>query len=249
MNKLTQTQQVQEDQYVFPYHYMGLYSERYRKLLHLNYLHKLEVIKDILMPLDGKKLLDVGCGDGRFCYELNSDQIGYVGVDYSDRAITFARAFNPSATFHVVNSSTLSYREEFDVIVMIDVLEHIPPEEATQSLQNIQQALRSGGLFLISVPSTHLPLTQKHYQHFTPEILKAVVPDQLKLKEMLGYGDFKHYYKGFCRASKWADLCWPLQNKMPFVRKFVNSTEASWKKRARCRAQDGINIIGIFEKP
>ena len=57
--------------------------------------------------IDGS-LIDVGCGDGRLIYEA----IGYkkfsklVGVDYSDKAISFAKIINNNCKFYRIDLTT-----------------------------------------------------------------------------------------------------------------------------------------------
>jgi len=57
MRELTEKQQVQEDEYLFPYHYIDLFYTGPVKLYNLGYLSMLSIIKDMLQPFAGKKFL------------------------------------------------------------------------------------------------------------------------------------------------------------------------------------------------
>src|SRR5438132_3885481 len=96
----------QEAQYSFPYHYSDL-SEGAYKFANLSYLIRIATVKQMLSPYLGQLVLDAGCGDGRLCYELRNENIKVVGVDMSERAISFARAFNPEIEFFVQNLEDL----------------------------------------------------------------------------------------------------------------------------------------------
>src|SRR5690606_13435990 len=70
----------------------------------INYVSTIEYILLRLRDLKWQSVVDVGCGDGRMSRELAlhfpSRQV--TGIDYSDRAISLARAMNadlPSLTF------------------------------------------------------------------------------------------------------------------------------------------------------
>ena len=61
-------QQLQEDEYLFPYHYLDL-MKKYEHVFQINNSCRQLVCK-LLLPYNGQRVLDAGCGDGRMCYEL-----------------------------------------------------------------------------------------------------------------------------------------------------------------------------------
>ena len=106
---LSDQQSLQEDEYELPYHYLAV-SNRLLSLpekiittpIYLNYL---KAVIDELRPFQGQRILEAGCGDGRFLYELlrETDNVILHGIDYSARAISFARVFNPRVSFSVAD--------------------------------------------------------------------------------------------------------------------------------------------------
>jgi cyclopropane fatty-acyl-phospholipid synthase-like methyltransferase len=68
------------------------------------------------IDLNGKKILDFGCGLGAFCGYLESvkAQCEYVGIDLVDGYLKKARQAYPKARFE--NSSILDINEEFDYL-------------------------------------------------------------------------------------------------------------------------------------
>ena len=87
MQGFTNKQIHQEDEYIFPYHYLDLGVEQYKFLWNIEYLNYIKAIKDLLKPFSGQFVLDAGCGDGRFCYELKDENIKIVGLDFSGQSI------------------------------------------------------------------------------------------------------------------------------------------------------------------
>jgi hypothetical protein len=61
---------------------------------------------------------------------------------------------------------------------MIDFLEHITPDEAGPFLDGVREHLSDDGKLIVTVPSTNIPISPKHYRHF----------DQKSLAETLGPG-------------------------------------------------------------
>jgi 2-polyprenyl-3-methyl-5-hydroxy-6-metoxy-1,4-benzoquinol methylase len=241
MPQLTSPQQSQENSYIFPYHYLSLYFELYRRVNALHYLTLLQTIKEMLGPLEGQRLLDAGCGDGRFCYELAGEHIDLVGVDYSERAIAFAKAFNPSVEFHLRDLTNLQFEEEFDIITLIDVLEHFPMENVSTVVANLWKALRPSGRLLVSVPTTNMPLSEKHYQHFTVESLEKLLAPM--------FDPVTKTWKHCVRLQKCARLIWPLRNSVPGINRFVSYVENYYHKKVKnCEPEEANAIIEIFHK-
>lgn len=223
--KFNNKEKIQDDQYSFPYHYMDLYSEFHRRIRYLDYLSVLRIAQEMLAPLNGQRLLDAGCGDGRFCYELSQNDIEIVGVDHSERAISFAKAFNPKIEFHVSDLSKLSFEEEFDIAILMEVLEHIPPDNIPIAISELWQALKTKGRLLVSVPTTNLPPSEKHYRHFTIESLENLFTPMFQITKIVGHLRTGKTWKRFLRLQKYAELAWPMRNKVPGINKFLKYIE------------------------
>lgn len=249
MAQLTNRQQYQEEQYIFPYHYLSLHFELYRRVVHLRYLSLLRVIKEMLKPFEGQRLLDAGCGDGRFCYELRDENVDVVGWDYSQKAIAFAKVFNPSVEFHVVDLINLRHEEEFDIITLIEVLEHFPPETVSVVIANLWRALRPGGRLLVSAPTTNMSLSEKHYQHFTVETLEKLFVPMFEPVTKRGHTKGGKTWIRYNQLQKSAKLVWPLRNKVPGINKFLRYVENYYYKKVEtCEINQADGIIEIFEK-
>ena len=106
-------------------------------------------------PLAGQSVLDLGCGPGLYARRFADKGAVVHGVDFSERAIAYARAHVPAATFGVGN-----YLEEdlgvdrFDLAVLIyeDVCALSPGSRACL-FHKVNAALRPGGLFILDALS------------------------------------------------------------------------------------------------
>lgn len=172
---------LQDSQYGFPYHYIPHFqSEGYpsiqRKLSWgLEYLCYQEHLKEKVTRWAPQSVLEVGCGDGYFLGGLPETIDNKVGVDLSEKAIAFAKAFHPSCDFRVEDAANITGK--FDVVAAIEVLEHIPDELVSGFLRTCSDRVNDSGIVIISVPTTVLPLNKKHYRHYDLELLKNQVDE------------------------------------------------------------------------
>ncbi len=176
-------EELQEKEYNFPYHYLDIYSPIYR-VLGFERVLLLEFVAELCLKQKPHSLLDVGCGDGRFLYEMRKRNIKCEGVDVSKRAINFAKAFNPENTFYIENIITSRVKKKYDLITCLEVIEHLPPEELPQFILSLKKRLTKKGKIIITVPTTNIPVAKKHYQHFTDEKIRKYVNDSFEIEEI-----------------------------------------------------------------
>jgi SAM-dependent methyltransferase len=201
---LSAEQSVQEAEYEFPYHYIpqfdnGNFSQVRKLRWGYEYLSYLRFILARLESVEFDSLLDVGCGEGRFLCEAAKrfPDKRLLGVDISSRAVEYARLFNPGVRFicgDIGDGSSLT--ERFDVITLIETLEHIPPSGVPNFTQGLRRRLKTDGLLIVSVPSKNIRMSRKHYQHFDLDALAACLSPHFQITE-------QHYLN---RISKWDGL-------------------------------------------
>ena len=98
------------------------------------------------------RVLDVGCGSGNsYAGELNRRAASYVGVDVSANAVDAARANGLDART-IEDAASLPFDDEsFDLVVCIEVLEHLfAPHEAASEIRRV---LTPGGRLVCSTPN------------------------------------------------------------------------------------------------
>jgi SAM-dependent methyltransferase len=182
MNKF----ELQDKAYNFPYHYIPYlthknYPKIYRTLdWGYEYLYYMYYISKRINELNPSNMLDVGCGDGRL-YTLINNNIKYTGIDLSSSAINLANSMNPNGKFLNIDVENIS--SKYDLISLIEVLEHIPNNQISNLLNKILLRIKTGGYLVISVPSINQKLIEKHYRHYNEELLvEQIQPKQKGLK-------------------------------------------------------------------
>jgi len=82
-----------------------------------------EAFLNIMGEIEGKSLVDFGCGRGDFLGYLKSRSISvhYTGIDINENFIKEAKMAHPDATFKVLDIEEEALQEKFEIAVAIGV--------------------------------------------------------------------------------------------------------------------------------
>jgi len=99
------------------------------------------------------RVLDLGCGNGRFYNSFIEREVEYIGVDPSLNLINIAKKNYPQGNFQIASGSFLPFADNyFDKVFSIAVLHHIPSIELRlQFLKEVRKVLKSGGYLILTV--------------------------------------------------------------------------------------------------
>ncbi|MFZ6050945.1 class I SAM-dependent methyltransferase [Halocola ammonii] len=102
-------------------------------------------------------VLEIGCGPGHstlnFVNRIKEGKI--VAVDISEENIEFAKKLHSNVNnieFHVTDMSDFSHDLKFDLVLLPDVLEHIPIDQHNDLFKTIRRHLKDLGVVLIHIP-------------------------------------------------------------------------------------------------
>ncbi len=94
-------------------------------------------------------ILDLGCGPGRTMQFLKSKGFtNVVGVDISEEQTAIARNRGLNAITADVNDFLVQHSNEYDMIIMIDVVEHFTKLELLDLFKLIHYSLKRGGIVI-----------------------------------------------------------------------------------------------------
>lgn len=107
------------------------------------------------LALEGKRVIDVGCGDGHLVRHMARHGARVLGVECSPRQLAKARAAQPVADERIVEGvgQALPAGEcSADVVVFFNSLHHIPADFMAPALAEARRVLVPGGLVYVSEP-------------------------------------------------------------------------------------------------
>jgi SAM-dependent methyltransferase len=117
---------------------------------------------------EGGRLLEIGCAYGFFLHEAKP-HYDVAGIELSADATSHCRKFGLDVIHGVANEETLSKIGAVDVIVMLDVIEHLPA--AHETLRLLTQRLNPGGIIVITTGDFSSPFARllgKRWRLMTP---------------------------------------------------------------------------------
>lgn len=96
-----------------------------------------------------KDVLDVGCGEGRFCRMLKQNGVNVTGIDPTPKLISAARARDVGGAYLEAPAEKLPFRDgSFDLVISYLTLIDIPDIQA--AIHEMSRVLKPGGALLIA---------------------------------------------------------------------------------------------------
>jgi len=109
-----------------------------------------------------RRALDAGCHVGRWTDVVTKMGFEYNGVDQSAKALEEAKKNRPNANFYNCMLWDMNFKEEFDLVFFVAVLQHNKIEEQDRILPKAVAALKSGGvLFFTESTINYQTVTQR----------------------------------------------------------------------------------------
>lgn len=109
---------------------------------------------DQVVSLQGKRVLDVGCGGGILSESMSSKGAEVTGIDLSEKALKVAQLHGLESGVEVkyrrisVEALAAEMPESFDVVTCMEMLEHVPDPAAV--VQACTSLLKPGGTVFFS---------------------------------------------------------------------------------------------------
>jgi len=115
----------------------------YKPKMHWNYFMGL---------VTGKKILDIGCGTGRDAKYFTENGFNVVGIDISEKMISYAKKNAPKAKFYARDMRNMRFKSgSFDGVWCMSSLTLLDENHMIPVLKKINNVLKKGGTLFISM--------------------------------------------------------------------------------------------------
>lgn len=151
------------------------------------FVEKNKVVSRFLSGLTGN-FLNIGIGYGLLeeILLVKKTALNFYGIDISSDAVNLAKK-NLPGTFSEASILKIPFQNDFfDVVCVLDVLEHLNSNELVKSLSEIKRVIKKRGLLIVSVPLNEIKkdrFLNRHLQRFdVPSLLNLFDKHGFKIK-------------------------------------------------------------------
>ena len=155
-------------------------------------------------PMDGS-ILDAACGTGKYWPFLLASGRKFTGIDQSQKMLDYANSKFPQVTVEKLGLQELSYRGAFDLILCMDAMENVFPEEWPTVLANFHRALKPLGQLYFTVELLDREQLDHDHQAGLEQGLPVVYGESAVGTADLGYAAGYHYYPPMDQVRQWLD--------------------------------------------
>lgn len=127
-----------------------------------------------LADLQGQKVLEIGCGDGRMSRLIANKTLHYVAIDSDEQSIEKAKAEIPNVSFRVGSGEDMEFEDaSFPVIIFTLSLHH---QNSRLALKEAHRVLTANGQLIILEPVANAEVTQffNLFEDETERVLDAL---------------------------------------------------------------------------
>ena len=145
----------------------GLSETDNKKIYAIKTKRFVELLGKYKISLNGAKVLEIGCGNGSFTEVISTQGASNATcVDITDILFPDLSKKYSNYIFKKLDISREALNDKYDVIIMIDVVQHIVADDKFLfAMKNIQNALNKNG-FLIIAPINYKETKSMFHVHF-----------------------------------------------------------------------------------
>ena len=205
----------------------------------------------------GKRVLEIGFGEGYGAHYLAETAAEVVGVDLAPGNIPRAQAKypRPNLTFQHLPGSRLEFPDgSFDVVGSFQVIEHIPETQLLDHLHEVRRVLRPDGLYCLSTlnlahnmkPGKPYQKLIYHEKEFTGPELRKLLERAFPRVELSGlYLTPRH--RLFQRLKKWGLHRWGPASANPVARFYQRVTVDDFIAQPRV-SRAALDLLAVCRK-
>jgi len=183
-------------------HYHSFRTKKHPGGWFYNEMLEMPATLELLGNVNGKRVLDFGCGSGIYTKILKRKRAKIKGFDISPGMLKIAREYVKGVEFKLGSGNKIPFNEKFDIVVASLVLDYF--DNLNKPLKEVKRILKKGGYFVFSMGNPVTEITKK-----TSKKKPLVREFQDYFKERKIYGVWKNILKG----NKKRDMRMPTYHK------------------------------------
>ena len=118
---------------------------------------------------ENAKILDIGCGTGKYGELMKKNGYKVIGIDRSKNQIQQAKQLIEA---YIANATKLPFEDNyFDSCTMIMMLQQLTKEDRIEAFKEVYRVLKKDGVLIIKTCS-HEDLEKRHTDMFFPRVLE-----------------------------------------------------------------------------
>lgn len=131
------------------------------------------------------RIIDVGCGLGRYLIPLTEQKHHVVGIDKNIGIVAKLRSSGYPNVYSTQEAPDHLLPGDFDYIIMSHIIEHIEPQFLIAFMDNYLRFLKIGGKLIISTPVMYTRFYDDydHVKPYTPYAISALYSDSEQFQE------------------------------------------------------------------
>jgi 2-polyprenyl-3-methyl-5-hydroxy-6-metoxy-1,4-benzoquinol methylase len=142
-----------------------------------------EQFKDFIEThrLEGKDILEVGCGKGEYMSLMDGHGANVYGIEYSADSVGACREGNLNVNKGYIETASqdLGFNKKFDAFFILNFLEHLP--NINEVLRGIANNLNEDAVGLVEVPNFDMILRNNLFSEFISDHLYYFTKDTLRM--------------------------------------------------------------------
>lgn len=104
------------------------------------------------VPSDARRILEIGCAQGYILNHVGPPDAERVGIDFNEDRIRKGRLQYPDTHFIAGDIRNMPIDDEFDVVLLPGVIEHVRFQESRDMLDLALRIVEPGGILLFDLP-------------------------------------------------------------------------------------------------
>jgi len=148
------------------------------------YCQRVANVRRFMGEVEGRDVLDLGCGVGFFGGTAKERGARVVGLDFSAVALGLCRQRQPGMAVLRGDATALPFPDaRFDVVLLNDIIEHLAEEPGRTMIEEVFRVLRPGGRLVVDTDNDEFIMGRKGLRRLN-DWLEKDTPQRKALAEI-----------------------------------------------------------------